>query len=1025
MNSLLRIYLLILISFTLNAQKTYFIVLVHEEASVVQIREGHVTLRSSTGKTVEKQLKSKSVGMAIFGYINDGQYDVKIDAPGYHNYEAAITVSKSLVSSGTLSVGMRRFNPRTRTVSIDYTKYDRLLAYARFDKNPAGQAKLLLEETHRVFKPEDEEFYGAYRMAGQLYAESNPVESMKCYEIAIQLRKEHYPFMIRGNFDVYPDKPDYVKVSSIFYSPIDDVIELAQVQNDHGLFSNAIATLELNKNKISDAKTGIKFRYLTMLANCYLLNGDARNATENFKSLENILNSGEALNINPTREEVWDAMNVSKRIRKIVKRNSTNLNLLAQNEQNSEDLLKFTFYQNYADALLSQGKIAEAVPYQQGYVTLSKSIYEGYRSDSVKYKGREYSYPWMAFDYRDFNGSWKLISSLYKLGKKEEAHKSISNSADRAVFFQLNDQFIENQKEFFALQDRVKAYTTFTPRLARISSEKLADFNLIMLCAGKSFDKPLTTLRERLLKQEEIVQKNFTILTENERKEFIQEYSKSLNLYYSIQLGLTGQDNSRNSEMLNKSIQTKGLILDISREQEIRIKRATDPVLLKQINDIKEYRDKIIAISGSTDDANKATEDSVTLFNARIDNLQRSLNEKIGGDYSIARSTWLDLQKKLKPDECFVDIIRVKRENFMYDAPTPQYWAFIVSAETSIPTLILLGEGNDFEYRDVRRYRNNLKAQLEDNSSYETYWKKVADATTNKKKIYLSSDGIYHLINPLNFKNPLTGKFVVDEIEIVRVPSGRSVLTQQPVSPVKINYLTLVGNPDFKMNRKTNKNVRELRPLDLSEIVSPTQTRSGFSELPGTKKEIDVIASLALDKAAIHRFEGTDASELKIKSIKTPTILHIATHGEFTQQNGTDSYLQSKLILAGAGDGQAFTLSDYSMYEDGFLTAYEVTEMDLLNTDLVILSACETGLGEIQNGEGVWGLQRAFQLAGAKNVLGSLWKISDEATVVFMESFYTALLNGSSTSQSYQTAMKETRKQFSHPYYWGAFTLTQ
>ncbi|MFZ6013942.1 MAG: CHAT domain-containing protein, partial [Bacteroidota bacterium] len=111
-------------------------------------------------------------------------------------------------------------------------------------------------------------------------------------------------------------------------------------------------------------------------------------------------------------------------------------------------------------------------------------------------------------------------------------------------------------------------------------------------------------------------------------------------------------------------------------------------------------------------------------------------------------------------------------------------------------------------------------------------------------------------------------------------------------------------------------------------------------------------------------------------------------------------------------------------YEDGFLTAYEVTLLDLSQTDLVVLSACETGLGEIQSGEGVWGLQRAFQLAGSKTVMGSLWKISDDATAVFMENFYKKYFGGAGVNVAYQEAMKSTLQAYPHPYYWGAFILT-
>ncbi|MBK7650041.1 MAG: CHAT domain-containing protein [Flammeovirgaceae bacterium] len=130
-----------------------------------------------------------------------------------------------------------------------------------------------------------------------------------------------------------------------------------------------------------------------------------------------------------------------------------------------------------------------------------------------------------------------------------------------------------------------------------------------------------------------------------------------------------------------------------------------------------------------------------------------------------------------------------------------------------------------------------------------------------------------------------------------------------------------------------------------------------------------------------------------------------------------------KIDFGGAADSEPFSIDDYARYEDGFLTAYEVTQLELTNTHLVVLSACETGLGEIQNGEGVWGLQRAFQLAGAQSIMGSLWKISDEATVTFMETFYKTYFAQNDIQAAYREAMQVTRKAYAHPYFWGAFTL--
>ena len=137
------------------------------------------------------------------------------------------------------------------------------------------------------------------------------------------------------------------------------------------------------------------------------------------------------------------------------------------------------------------------------------------------------------------------------------------------------------------------------------------------------------------------------------------------------------------------------------------------------------------------------------------------------------------------------------------------------------------------------------------------------------------------------------------------------------------------------------------------------------------------------------------ASEERFKKqSKQHRVIHIATHGYFVEGDcredrnvaGENSLLQSGLVLAGGNLHGAG--ADSVGAEDGILTALEVSSLDLRGTDLVVLSACETGLGKIEQGEGVYGLRRAFQIAGVRTVVSSLWQISDDETARFMKELY-------------------------------------
>jgi CHAT domain-containing protein len=156
--------------------------------------------------------------------------------------------------------------------------------------------------------------------------------------------------------------------------------------------------------------------------------------------------------------------------------------------------------------------------------------------------------------------------------------------------------------------------------------------------------------------------------------------------------------------------------------------------------------------------------------------------------------------------------------------------------------------------------------------------------------------------------------------------------------------------------------------------------------------------------------------------------LHLATHGFFlkNQPHDPDSnrwenpLLRSGLLLAGYNTWLARGEVPEEA-EDGMLTAEDVTGLDLLDTELVVLSACETGLGQIHVGEGVFGLRRAFVPAGAKTLVMSLWKVPDQQTQELMVDFYQRILAGQPRAEALRQAQLALKAQYPDPYYWGAF----
>jgi CHAT domain-containing protein len=196
-------------------------------------------------------------------------------------------------------------------------------------------------------------------------------------------------------------------------------------------------------------------------------------------------------------------------------------------------------------------------------------------------------------------------------------------------------------------------------------------------------------------------------------------------------------------------------------------------------------------------------------------------------------------------------------------------------------------------------------------------------------------------------------------------------------------------------------------------------------------QDLKTLLKLDAVNVLLHR----DASETQLKRLKSPRILHIASHGFFlsdqqltealAKRRGLSSaplaatenpLLRSGIALAGANERS-------SGEDDGILTALEATQLDLSGTELVVLSACDSGVGEVQNGEGVYGLRRAFALAGAQTQVNSLWKVSDEDTRTLMVDYYRRLLQGEGRSAALRSAQRAmaAKPALSHPYYWASF----
>jgi CHAT domain-containing protein len=193
-----------------------------------------------------------------------------------------------------------------------------------------------------------------------------------------------------------------------------------------------------------------------------------------------------------------------------------------------------------------------------------------------------------------------------------------------------------------------------------------------------------------------------------------------------------------------------------------------------------------------------------------------------------------------------------------------------------------------------------------------------------------------------------------------------------------------------------------------------------FTPLPGTKAEAEVIKR-SLNKKDIIEYLQEEATESNLIKVKEPSILHIATHGFFINDKTIPNpMLRSGIALTGANKSRILGKGD------GIVTALKLSGLDLKGTDLVVISACETGVVDINSTDNVSGLSKAFIQAGAKDVIMSLWSVDDQATKELMGSFYRQIKRNK--NKDYAKALREAKlkmiKEGRHPFYWGAFVVS-
>lgn len=543
------------------------------------------------------------------------------------------------------------------------------------------------------------------------------------------------------------------------------------------------------------------------------------------------------------------------------------------------------------------------------------------------------------------------------------------------------------------------------------------------------------------------ITKNFLLMTSKQREQF---WNITSDWFMNRMPNLAGFSNDDRFIPLvyNGMLLSKGLLLNSELEVRRIISESGNKEALALYNEMEKDYERLNQIGNS----DKAMSEKLS---GEIQSKERRLMQLSSeyGDYTKRLTlTWEDVRDNLKEGEAAMEISEF---NIL---GVEVYHVFIVTPNCDLPKICYLMPGPHLDSIPSDSYYSTTKL-------YDYFWKDMIEMSSylldNAKTLYISPIGRFYGI-ALEYAMMPDGQPVNTKYNIYRVSSTREIALRNDkksqgngsVLYGGINYDALPSDIETA-NRKAN--VSETASPEAKSSVSRAAIEDddldgGVPYLKGTLKEVEDIDNLFKDsnKKAIE-LVGSNGTEESVKALSehSPQLLHIATHGFYwngkgqTTDDGMVSLLsnmsdgnnnttqedkmltRSGLLLAGANNVLRGTPVP-SNIDDGILTAKEISQLDLRGLDLVVLSACETGLGEI-SGDGVFGLQRGFKKAGAQTLLMSLWKVDDEATQLLMTDFYRNLLAGDSKTAALAKAQQHLRTvdhgRFNDPRYWAAFIL--
>ncbi len=505
-------------------------------------------------------------------------------------------------------------------------------------------------------------------------------------------------------------------------------------------------------------------------------------------------------------------------------------------------------------------------------------------------------------------------------------------------------------------------------------------------------------------------------------------------------------------ELLNVSLQRKGLLLKITSETQ-QITRMSGNEQLAQLADaLLEARKELAALTLSG-----PTPENRDVFPVLVNQLEQRINDlqlEIGAQSMLFRESRREVSTsqvlEALGDAALVDFLTYR------NADDELALVAVVVADGTVSyydygTMDYLSE-MIMEFREIIQ---DFGAADEDVKMagydlWDVLWAPLSENLEEVEALFLIPDGSLNVL-PFDALVDDEELYLIETLDIRLIASARD-LVLDPMNPA-IGEVMIVAGPDYDTEQiLQSPKARAVNAKRSSSVAQGARMGSGlrglnFDPLPGAEKEGEIISDVSSGKErSTTIFSKREGEEQRLREMTTPPeILHIATHGFFLKEEerlaqrieglsrggteripppGDNPLLRAGLAFAGL-NANAPLLGELDTDNDGVLTAMEVLSLNLVGTQLVVLSACETGLGEIHEGEGVYGLRRSFQEAGVRAVINSFWEVSDDGTQHLMTTFYDLYLEGVPPREAMREARLEmvNNPRWSSPFYWSAFAM--